>query len=84
MVEPTVEEKKAAVEKEIEKQRHIQSIIQQRASDPPSLEKGDPSKHYCHEYIEALVVTGEMHDFEKVPKKSYATENIDFNQLDFL
>lgn len=24
-----------------------------------------------------------MHEFEKIPEKSYAIENIDFNQLDF-
>ncbi|CAI9285209.1 unnamed protein product [Lactuca saligna] len=46
VVEPTAEEKKATIEKEIEKQRHIQSILQHRASDPPGLDKGDPSKHY--------------------------------------
>lgn len=58
-------------------------ILRQRVNDPPSLEKGDPAKHYCYENIEALVVTKEMHDFEKVPKNSFATENTYFNQLDF-
>lgn len=67
----------------MEKQRQIQNILQQSAIDPPGIEKGDPSKHYFCENIEALVVTEEMHDFEKIPKKSYATEDTDFNQLDF-
>ena len=33
--------------------------------------------------IEAMVVYGEMHDFEKVPRKSYAIENTNLNQLHF-
>ncbi|CAI9295554.1 unnamed protein product [Lactuca saligna] len=33
--------------------------------------------------IESLVISEEMHDFEKVPNKSYATNNTDFNELDF-
>lgn len=82
-IEPTAEEKKAAIEKEMDKQRQIQLILRQRANDPPGLHKGDPMKHYAYEHIEALVVTGEMHDFEKVPKKSYNTRNTNFNQLDF-
>lgn len=47
-VEPTKEEKKAAVEEETERQRQIQSILRQRANDLPGLDKGDPSKHYCY------------------------------------
>ena len=80
---PTADEKKVVVEKEMEWQRQIQSILRQLENDPHGLDKGYPSKHYCYENIEALVVTREMHDFEKIPKKSYATENTDFNQLDF-
>lgn len=67
----------------MEKQRHIQSILRLRQSDPPGLGKGDPKKLNIYENIEARVVYGEMYDFEKVPKKSFATENSDFNQLDF-
>ena len=36
------EEKKAAQEAEMAKQRQIQSILHQSANDPPSLDKGDP------------------------------------------
>lgn len=67
----------------MEKQRQIQSILRQRENDPPGIEKGDPVEHYCYEYIKVVVVTEEMHDFENVPKKSFATENTNFNQLDF-
>ena len=67
----------------MKKQREIQSILQQRANDPPGFDKGGPSKHFCYEYIEAQDFPGEKHDFEKIPKKSYAIENSDFNQLDF-
>ncbi|CAI9303072.1 unnamed protein product [Lactuca saligna] len=81
--EPTKKEKKIAIEQEIEKQRQIQNILYQRANDPPGLNKRDPSKHHIYEYIEALVVIGEMIDFEKVPKRSYNTKNTKFNQLDF-
>lgn len=65
----------------MEKQRQIQSILRQRENDPPGI--GDPIEHYCYEYIEVVVVTEEMHDFENVPKKSFAMENTNFNQLDF-
>lgn len=63
----------------MEKQRHIQSILQLHESDRPGLEKGDPKKLYSYRNIEAMVVYSEMHDLEKVPKKSYATENFDLN-----
>ncbi|CAI9265114.1 unnamed protein product [Lactuca saligna] len=81
--EPLVKEKTTAIEKEMEKQRQIQSILCQRENDPIGLNKGDPSKHYTYEYIEALFVKGEIHNFEKLPKKSYDTENTNFNKLDF-
>lgn len=42
LAEPTAEEKKLALEQEMEKKRKIQSILRQRQSDPPGLEKGDP------------------------------------------
>ncbi|CAI9263336.1 unnamed protein product [Lactuca saligna] len=85
-LEPTVEEKNNVVEKEIEKQRKIQSILRQRANNPPGIDKGDTSKHFSYEYIEAQVLTGEMHDFEKIPKKSYPIENSDFpiNKMMFM
>ena len=68
---------------EMERKRQIQSILRKRANTSPGIDKGDPSKHYCYENTEALVVTGEMHDIEKVPKKSFAIEKTDFNRLDF-
>lgn len=77
--EPTIKEKKRALEKEMERQRQIQSILRQRQSDPPILENGDPIKPYYYETIEASVFSGVMHEFEKVPKKSYDIENTDFN-----
>lgn len=77
------EEKKSALEAEMEKQRHIQSILRQHASDPLGLNKGDPTKLYQYEYIEALTIIGEMHDFAKVPRRSYGTVNSTMNQLDF-
>lgn len=83
-MELTLEEKKVAIEAEIEKQRQIQSILDQRENDPPGMEKGDRTKHYCPKYIEATTVTEEMDDFEKVLKKTFATENTDYNQLNFL
>lgn len=67
----------------MEKQRQIQSILRYRANDPPGMDKGDPIKHFCYENIEALVVTEEMHDFEKIPMKFFAIENTDFNKLNF-
>lgn len=79
----TEEEKKIALEKEMDRQRQIHSILRQRRGDPPGLEKGDPTKPYCYETIEQTVSLGNMHDFLKVPKKSHEIENPDFNQLDF-
>lgn len=55
----------------------------QRQSDPPGLNKGDPSKHWCYETIEQVVSSGKMYDFRKIPKRSYEVENTNFNQLDF-
>lgn len=81
-IEPTAEEKKMALEVEMEKMQ-IQNILRQRQSDPPGLEKGHPMKHYCYETIKALVFNWIMYEFEMVPKKSYVTENSEFNQLDF-
>ncbi|CAI9290309.1 unnamed protein product [Lactuca saligna] len=52
--------------------------------DPPGLDKGDPTKHHSYETIEASVYNGVMHEFAKVPKKSFDIKNTDFNQLDFL
>lgn len=44
LVKKTKEENKVEVEAEIELQRHIQSILRLRASDPPGMEKGHPRK----------------------------------------
>lgn len=82
-VEFLKEEKKATIEAEMEKQIHIQSILRLRANDPPGLDKGDPTKVYHYENIEALVVSKEMHDFEKVPRRSYDIVNSNISQLDF-
>lgn len=71
VIEPTTEENKLALEQEIEKQRKIQSILRQRENDPTSIDKGDPSKYYIYETIEASVFSGVMHEFAKVPKKSF-------------
>ena len=78
-IEPSIEEKKKAQEAEIERQRQIHRIICERQNDPLGLEKGDPTNPFCYEIIEDIVFNRIMHDFEKVPKKSFDTENIDFN-----
>ena len=65
------------------KQQHIQSTLRLRQNDPPTLNKGDPRKLHSYENIEVVVVHGEMHDFEKKPKKSYADNNSNMNRLDF-
>lgn len=67
----------------MERQRQIQSILRQWKGDPPGLEKGEPTKPYCYETIEQIVSLSNMHDFLKVPKKSYEIEILEFNQLDF-
>ena len=83
VIEKLKEERKAEIVAEMEKQRHIQSILKLRQNDPPTLNKGDPRKLHSYENIEAMVVHGEMHNFQKKPKKSYAIDNSDLNQLDF-
>ena len=57
--------------------------MRQRESDPPSLNKGDPAKHYNYEKIEAKVAFNHMYAFEKKPKQSYGVSNADMSQLDF-
>ena len=57
--------------------------MRQRASDPPTMNKGDPAKLYSYETIESKVVGREMYEFEKKPKRSYDIANSDNCQLDF-
>lgn len=83
VVEKSKEEKKVEVEAEMEKQRVIQSIMRLRASDPPGMNKGGPSKHYNYETIEVKVASNHMYAFLKKPKQSYIVANSDMNQLDF-
>lgn len=82
-IDPSEEDKKKALEKEMEKQRQINSILRQRHADPTGLEKGDPTKKYCYETIEQILSLGNMYDFLKAPKKCYEIENSNFNRLDF-
>ena len=82
-VDPTKNVKKISLEKEMEKQRQINSILRQRQNDPLSINKVDPTKPFCYETIEDIVFIDIMHDFKKIPKKSFDTENTNFNQLDF-
>ena len=67
----------------MEKQCHIQSILMLRVNDPPTINKGDPLKLHSYENIEARVAYNEMYEFENKPRKIYAIENSDMNQLDF-
>ncbi|CAH1422833.1 unnamed protein product [Lactuca virosa] len=77
------EEKKRLQAIKLEKHKQINSILRQRANDPPGLNKGYPNKHRCYETIE-IEVLGKNDEFRKTPKKSYDTENSDFMQLHFL
>ena len=81
-VDTTKEDKNISLEKEMQKQRQINNILRQWQNDPPSLDKGDPTKPFCYKTIEDIVFNGIMHDFEKVAKKIFDTKNTDFNQLD--
>ncbi|CAI9277340.1 unnamed protein product [Lactuca saligna] len=83
LIEKTKEEKKAEVEAEVEKMRHLQSIMTLRAQDPSNIDKGDPSKQYKYEKIDARFIFDHMYSFEKIPKKSYVVTNSDSSQLDF-
>ncbi|CAI9302926.1 unnamed protein product [Lactuca saligna] len=83
LYEKSKEELKADAEAEMERMRQVQSIMRQRASDPPSMNKGDPVKLYSYETIESKVVCREMYEFEKKPKRSYDIANSDHCQLDF-
>ncbi|KAL7602722.1 hypothetical protein Lser_V15G16687 [Lactuca serriola] len=83
LYEKSKEEIKADAEAELERMRQVQSIMRQRASDPPSMNKGDPAKLYSYETIESKVVGREMYEFEKKPKRSYDIANSDHCQLDF-
>ncbi|KAL7604923.1 hypothetical protein Lser_V15G18161 [Lactuca serriola] len=83
LYEKSKEEIKADAEAELERMRQVQSIMRQRASDPPSMNKGDPVKLYSYEMIDSKVVGREMYEFEKKPKRSYDIANSDHCQLDF-
>ncbi|KAL7609165.1 hypothetical protein Lser_V15G10960 [Lactuca serriola] len=83
LYEKSKDELKADAEAEMERMRQVQSIMRQRASDPPSLNNGDPAKLYSYETIESKVVCREMYEFEKKPKRSYDIANSDHCQLDF-
>ena len=47
------------------------------------MNKGDPRKLRSYENIKARVAYSDMHEFDKKPRKSYAIEICDMNQLDF-
>ena len=83
LYEKSKEEIKADAEVELERMRQVQSIMRQRASDPPLMNKGDPAKLYSYKTIESKVVGREMYEFEKKPKRSYDIANSDHCQLDF-
>lgn len=51
-------------------------------NDPLGLNKGDPNTTCCYEIIE-IVMLDKVDKFMKIPKKSYDTENTNFNQLEF-
>ncbi|XP_052619606.1 uncharacterized protein LOC128125976 [Lactuca sativa] len=81
--EKSKEEKKAEAEAEMERLRQVQSIMRQRVSDPPTMNKGDPAKLYSYEIIESKVLGNHLYEFEKKPRKSYDVANSDRSQLDF-
>ncbi|KAL7607148.1 hypothetical protein Lser_V15G19426 [Lactuca serriola] len=83
LYEKSKEEKKVEAEAELERMRQVQSIMRQRASDPPTMNKGDHAKLYSYETIESKVVGREMYEFEKKPKRSCDIANSDNCQLDF-
>lgn len=55
----------------MKRQRKIKSILRQKKSDPPGLNKGDPRKQWCYKPIEQVVSSGKVHSFIKIPKRSY-------------
>ena len=77
-VEPTVEEKKKLQQLEFERLKQLNNIMRMRVNDPPGLHKGDPNKVQCYEMIESETC-GQVDDFDKRPRKSYAIEDVDFN-----
>lgn len=62
--------------------RQLNTILRQRKYDPFCLNKGDPNKVQNYELIESSAFS-EDEDFMIKPRKSYATQNTYFNQLDF-
>ncbi|KAL7610158.1 hypothetical protein Lser_V15G11463 [Lactuca serriola] len=83
LIEKTNKEKKAEVAAEVERMRHVESIMRQRALEGLNVDKGDPSKVFNYETIESRVMFDHMYSFEKIPKKSYVVTNTDYGQLDF-
>ncbi|KAL7617007.1 hypothetical protein Lser_V15G03290 [Lactuca serriola] len=83
LIEKSKEEKKAEAEAEMEKLRQVQSIMRQRANDPPTMNKGDPAKLYSYETIESKVMGSHLYEFEKKPRRSYDVANSDRCQLVF-
>ncbi|CAI9294418.1 unnamed protein product [Lactuca saligna] len=69
IIENTKEEKKDEVNAELERMRLVQSVMTLRAQDPVGLEKGDPSKQYNYETIEAKFMFDHMCSFEKFKAK---------------
>lgn len=78
------EEKKKQQAIKIERQRQINSILRQQANYQLGLNKGDPNKQWCYEIIKQIVAIGSNDELRKVPKKSYDTENSDFNLQKFI
>ena len=62
--------------------RQLNNIMRQRKDDPINLNKGDPNKVWNYELIKSLTFS-EDEDCMVKPRKSYATDNTQFNQLDF-
>ncbi|CAI9269349.1 unnamed protein product [Lactuca saligna] len=71
-VEQTDEEKKWLQSTEMEKKTHKHHF-----ESNAELNKGDPKKQWCYEIIEIFVL-GKNDEFLKNPKKSYDTENLEF------
>lgn len=79
-VEPTEVVKKRLKDLELEKMKHLNSIMIPRENEPPCLEKGDINEVWCYKTIET-VAFGEVDAFEKQPNQSYMVGDSLFNQL---
>lgn len=66
----------------MEKLRHLDRVTMQGNDDPHGLNKSDPNKVWNYFVIQSIIFS-EYDDFSIKSRKCYATDNIDFNQLEF-